>query len=53
MDYVVPSDFMHSDTNMKTEDFVTLAKGTHCKIYPDIHPRISQDGPNEHHRVMT
>ena len=53
VDYVVPSDFMHSDSNMKVEDFVKLAKGAHCKVYPAIHPRISQDGPNEHHRVMT
>ena len=53
VDYVVPSDFMHSDTNMKTEDFVKLAEGANCKVYPAIHPRISQDGPNEHHRVMT
>ncbi len=53
VDYVVPSDFMHSDTNMKTEDFVKLAKGTNCKIYPAIHNRISMDGPNEHYRLMT
>ena len=53
VDFVVPSDFMHSDTNMKTEEFVRLAKGTHCKIYPAIHPRISMDGPNEHYRLMT
>jgi len=44
---------MHTDTNMKTEDFVKLAEGTHCKIYPAIHPRISMDGPNEHYRLMT
>ncbi len=53
VDFVVPSDFMHSDTNMKTEDFVKLAKGTNCKIYPAIHNRISMDGPNEHYRLMT
>jgi hypothetical protein len=53
VDFVVPSDFFHSDTNMKTEDFVTLAKGTDCKIYPAIHPMISMDGPNEHYRLMT
>jgi len=52
VDYIVPSDFMHTDTNMKTDIFVKLAKGTNCKIYPAIHPRISQDGPNEHHRQM-
>jgi hypothetical protein len=52
VDYVVPSDFFHSDTNMKTEDFVKLATGTNCKIYPAIHPMISMDGPNEHYRLM-
>jgi hypothetical protein len=52
VDYIVPSDFMHTDTNMKTEDFVKLAEGTNCKIYPAIHPRISMDGPNEHRRQM-
>ena|GEM_PF-648917 len=52
VDYVVPSDFFHSDSNMKTEDFVKLAEGTDCKIYPAIHPMISMDGPNEHYRLM-
>ena len=53
VDYVVPSDFFHSDSNMKTEDFVKLTQGTDCKIYPAIHPMISMDGPNEHYRLMT
>src|SRR3972149_927983 len=53
VDYVVPSDFFHTDTNMKTEDFVKLANGTECKIYPAIHNQISMDGPNEHYRLMT
>ena len=52
VDYVVPSDFFHTDTNMKTEDFVKLAKGANCKIYPAIHPMISMDEPNEHYRLM-
>ena len=52
VDYVVPSDFFHSDVNMKTDDFVKLAKGTKCRIYPAIHPMISMDGPNEHYRLM-
>ena len=51
MDYVVPSDFMHIDMNMKTDDFVKLAEGTDCEIYPAIHNRISMDGPNEHYRL--
>lgn len=53
IDFVVPSDFMHNDGNMKTENFVKLAKGTDCKVYPAIHNRISFDGPNEHYRLMT
>jgi hypothetical protein len=53
VDYVVPSDFMHTDTNIKTEEFVKLARGTKCRIYPAIHNRISMDGPNEHYRLMT
>jgi len=53
VDYVVPSDFMHSDMNMRTDDFANLAKGTNCKIYPAIHNRISLDGPNEHYRLMS
>ena len=52
VDYVVPSDFMHTDTNMKTEDFVKLTEGTDCKVYPAIHNRISMDKPNEHYRLM-
>jgi len=40
VDYVVPSDFFYTDFNAKTEDFVELAKGTDCKIYPAIHPII-------------
>jgi hypothetical protein len=52
IDYVVPSDFMHVDMNMKTDDFVKLVEGTNCKVYPAIHNRISMDGPNEHYRLM-
>ena len=51
VDYVVPSDFMHIDMNMKTDDFVKLAEGTDCEIYPAIHNRISFDEPNEHYRL--
>ena len=42
VDYVVPSDFFYTDFNAKTEDFVKLAEGTDCKIYPAIHPVICQ-----------
>ena len=40
VDYVVPSDFFYTDFNAKTEDFVKLAEGTDCKIYPAISPVI-------------
>ena len=53
VDYVVPSDFFHTDTNMKTEDFVKLTEGTDCKVYPAIHNAMSQDAPGEHWKVMT
>jgi hypothetical protein len=53
VDYVVPSDFFHTDTNMKTEVFVKLTEGTDCKVYPAIHNQISMDAPNEHYKLMT
>jgi len=53
VDYVVPSEFFHTDTNMKTEDFVKLTEGTDCKVYPAIHNQISMDAPNEHYKLMT
>ena len=52
VDYVVPSDFMHTDTNMKTEEFVKLTEGTGCKVYPALHNRFAMDKPNEHYRLM-
>jgi len=42
VDYVVPSDFFYTDFNARTEDFVKLAEGTNCKIYPAIHPIICE-----------
>ena len=44
---------MHTDTNMRTEEFVALAKGTDCKVYPALHNRFAMDQPNEHYRLMT
>ena len=38
VDYVVPSDFLHLDTNIKVEEFVNLTEGTDCKIYPALFP---------------
>ena len=40
VDWVVPSDFLYTDFNARTEDFVQLAAGTDCKIYPAVHPAI-------------
>ncbi len=38
VDYVVPSDFFYTDFNTKVDEYVALAEGTDCKIYPAIHP---------------
>jgi len=40
VDWVVPSDFHYTDVNTRVEDFVKLAEGTACKVYPAIHPVI-------------
>ncbi len=47
VDFVCPSDFFHTDFNIRTEDFVELVQGTNCRVYPSIHPMISRG--NEHH----
>jgi len=46
VDYICPSDFFFTDFNSRTEDFVTLAEGTDCKVYPSIHPGVSWRNPN-------
>ena len=46
-DYICPSDFFHTDFNLRTEDFVALTQGTKCKVYPSVHPNISVDN-NRH-----
>lgn len=43
VDYVVPSDFFYTDLNTKVEQYVKLAEGTNCKIYPAIHPVTQND----------
>ena len=40
VDYICPSDFAVMDTNIRTEDFVALTKGTACKVYPSVIPII-------------
>ena len=42
VDFICPSDFFHTDTNIKVEDFVKLVAGTNCRVYPSIHPRIGR-----------
>ena len=37
VDYLVPSDFLWMDFNFAVEQFVKLAEGTACKIYPAVH----------------
>ena len=49
VDYVVPSDFHYTDFNTKVEDYVKLAEGTDCRIYPAIHPYPCLDNDS---RVM-
>jgi hypothetical protein len=40
IDYVSPSDFFFTDVNARTEDFVKLAEGTACKVYPALQPQV-------------
>ena len=45
LDYICPSDFFHSDFNMRVDRFVELCRGTECKVYPAIHPLIQVNHP--------
>ena len=36
-DIVMPMDFLFVDFNLRTEQFVALAKGTGCLVYPTVH----------------
>ncbi|MDA0660111.1 MAG: hypothetical protein O3C60_14890 [Planctomycetota bacterium] len=42
IDYACPSDFFYNDLNTPTEDFVALARGSRCKIYPSVHAKIAE-----------
>ena len=42
VDFLCPSDFFYSDTNVRVEDFVAATRGTDCKIYPSVHPKIAE-----------
>ena len=46
-DYVCPSDFFYTDFNARTEEFVKQTKGTHCKVYPSLHPVVTQQNDVE------
>ena len=52
VDWVVPSDFFYTAFNARTEDFVKLAAGTACKIYPAIHPPVCWTVPSRT-RIMS
>ena len=45
VDYVCPSDFFFSDFNMRVDRFVSLCKGTACRVYPAIHPLVQVNFP--------
>jgi hypothetical protein len=42
IDYLCPSDFFYNILNTRTEDFVALARGTRCKVYPCVHAKIAE-----------
>jgi hypothetical protein len=42
VDYLCPSDFFHTDFNIRMEDFTAITDGTRCKLYPSIHPWIAR-----------
>jgi len=46
-DIVMPMDFLHTDFNLRTEQFVALAKGTGCLVYPNVHESMGSAG----HRI--
>ena len=43
IDYLCPSDFFYNDYNVETEKFVKVTRGTDCKVYPSIHPKIAHN----------
>ena len=38
VDYLSPSDFMHTDFNAPYDAFVDLCRGHRCRVYPSLHP---------------
>lgn len=45
VDYICPSDFFFSDFNIAVDQYVSLCRGTDCKVYPTIHPLIQVNHP--------
>ncbi|MBM3739583.1 MAG: hypothetical protein FJW39_27770 [Acidobacteria bacterium] len=41
-DFLCPSDFFHTDFNIRMEDFAAITKGTRCKLFPSLHPWIAR-----------
>ena len=47
VDYVAPSDFGFTDFNEKYEDFVSLARGHDCYVYPQVQTRLGIEADME------
>lgn len=47
VDFICPSDFFYNDFNVRTDEFVTLVRGTSCKVYPSIHPKMAEGHFND------
>jgi len=39
-DFVIPMDFLFTDFNIKTEEFVEATEGTDCGVYPGVHSSL-------------
>ena len=61
-DYVSPMDFLLTDLNIRTDEYVEAAKGTGCVVYPTIEPKYSirrmyddnnlYEGKPDNHRAL-
>lgn len=49
VDFICPTDFFHTDSNIRTEDYLKLVEGTACRVYPSIHPRIGRGNDHQCH----
>jgi len=41
LDYLCPSDNGQPDYNIPVEDFVEIAQGTECRVFPTVHPNVT------------